>query len=269
MHTETETETSTMSVSTSNLAPSTVSIIIPALNEEEALPRTISSCTQQSPSPKDIVVADAGSQDKTQEVARKAGAHVISSGRGRALQMNAGAQNSTGEVLLFLHADTQLPKDALEMMHRTLADSNVLGGCFQLSFDAQSQSRGLQLWSWCTRTWLLRTPRLVFGDRAIFVRRSVFLELGGYREWPLLEDVDFAMRLASHGKDPGSKAFAFLPLAVTTSARRLLEVGPWKQQLINTCIIIAWYLGFTPEALKAWYKYRVAPSSSQNAKKQS
>ncbi|CAK0801239.1 unnamed protein product [Prorocentrum cordatum] len=165
--------------------------------------------------------------------------------------MNAGAAECSGEVLLFLHADTELPPGALEAVERALANPAVLGGCFTLRFDAQEGSAALRLWSWCTRCWLLRTPRLVFGDRAIFVRRSVFEELGGYSDWPILEDLDFAMRLAAKG--PG--AFAFLPAAVTTSARRLLEVGPVAQQLLNTSIVILWYCGLSPETLKGLYRY--------------
>ena len=81
---------------------------------------------------------------------------------------------------------------------------------------------------WCTRVQCCRSNRLVFGDRGIFVRRSAFETLGGYREWPILEDVDFAMRLAQQ-----RNAFQFLSLDVTTSARRMLEVGPMKQQLLT------------------------------------
>merc|ERR1712203_326141 len=113
-----------------------------------------------------------------------------------------------------------------------------------------------------TRCWLLRTPRLVFGDRGIFVRRSAFQALGGYRDWPLLEDVDLAMRLAALG---GARAFAFLPLAVTTSARRLMTKGPVRQQLLNSAIICCWYCGASPETLKAWYRYTAAPTQPEKA----
>ncbi|CAE8603421.1 unnamed protein product [Polarella glacialis] len=234
-----------------------VAVVIPALNEEHGLPRTLSTVAGQVPKPEEVVVVDAGSEDRTAEVARAGGAQVLASRRGRAWQMNAGARTTKAEVLIFLHADTELPEGAVAAVRAALADASVLGGCFQLRFDTQTQSRALQLWSWCTSCWLLRSTRLVFGDRAIFVRRSAFEGLDGYREWPLLEDIDFAMRLAKRGG--GDKSFAFLPLAVTTSARRLLEVGPWKQQLVNTSIIIAWYLGYSPETLKAWYKNRAAP----------
>lgn len=233
-----------------------MAIVIPALNEEQALPKTLASVKGQTVPPEDVVVVDAGSQDETAKVAVLGGARVLSSGRGRSLQMNAGAHSSSGEALLFLHADTELPPTAVEVVQQTLSDPRVAGGCFELRFDAQSQSPALQLWSLCTRLRIFRTTRLVFGDRAIFVRRQTFEELGGYREWPILEDVDFAMRLGRLGAD----AFAFVPMPVTTSARRLLEVGPVRQQFLNSCIIALWYMGYTPERLRDWYRYRLPPS---------
>ncbi|CAE7780195.1 Lrguk, partial [Symbiodinium necroappetens] len=152
-------------------------------------------------------------------------------------------------VLLFLHADTHLPPGALAQLQVALCDPDVQGGCFELRFDEEADNATLRLWSWFTRTGCCRTPRLVFGDRGIFVRRKAFEELTGYREWPLLEDVDFAMRLAKLNR----RAFHFLPIAVTTSARRMLEMGPLKQQLLNTCIIIAWYLGASPARMRDWH----------------
>ncbi|CAE7364415.1 Lrguk [Symbiodinium natans] len=158
--------------------------------------------------------------------------------------MNAGAQSTEAPVLLFLHADTHLPAGALAELQVALCDPDIQGGCFELRFDEESESATLRLWSWLTRTAFCRTPRLVFGDRGIFVRRKAFEQLEGYREWPLLEDVDLAraMRMAKLNR----RAFRFLPLAVTTSAR-------------NTCIIVAWYLGASPARMKDWYRYYAAP----------
>lgn len=229
-----------------------IAIVIPALNEEEGLPKTLASVKGQSVQPQDIVVVDAGSQDRTVEVAALGGARVVRSGRGRAVQMNAGARGSTSEVLLFLHADTELPPTALEAVQRALSDERVAGGCFQLRFDVQSQHWALQLGSWGTRQWIFRGPHWVFGDRAIFVRRRVFEALGGYNEWPLMEDVDFAIRVGKTGPN----AFAFIPMDVTTSARRLLEVGPARQEFLNLCILGLWHLGCSPEKLKEWYRDR-------------
>ncbi|CAE7317392.1 Lrguk [Symbiodinium pilosum] len=169
--------------------------------------------------------------------------------------MNAGARSTQASILLFLHADTHLPPAALAQIQAALRDPDVQGGCFELRFEEESQSATLRLWSWFTRTGCCRTPRLVFGDRGIFVRRKAFEQMQGYREWPLLEDVDFAMRLAKLNR----RAFRFLPVAVTTSARRMLAMGPLKQQLLNTCIIVCWYLGASPERMRDWYRYYTAP----------
>ncbi|CAK9039031.1 6-GlcNAc synthase) (Biofilm PGA synthesis protein PgaC) (N-acetylglucosaminyltransferase PgaC) [Durusdinium trenchii] len=225
------------------------------MNEEKSLPTTLQSVLAQKPSPQEIVVVDPGSTDRTSEVASECGAQVLTSPRGRAVQMNAGARNTKADVLLFLHADTGLPEGAVAAIQVALCNPRVLGGCFELRFHEEEESWTLQLWSWCTRVQCCRTKRLVFGDRGIFVRRSSFEELGGYSEWPILEDVDFVMRLARLG----SQSFEFLPLAVTTSARRMLEKGPLRQQLLNSCIIIAWYLGASPEQLRDWYRYQIAP----------
>merc|ERR1712129_131954 len=116
----------------------------------------------------------------------------------------------------------------------------------------RSRIRGLRLWGWTTRVGFLQRPRLVFGDRAIFVRRSAFEAVGGYPEIPLLEDPDFALRLSKFG---GRQCFAFLEESVVTSGRRMLEKGPLWQQLRNTYIMVLWHLGYSPEQLRDMYRY--------------
>eukprot|EP00927_Polykrikos_kofoidii_P026996 TRINITY_DN23913_c0_g1_i1.p1 TRINITY_DN23913_c0_g1~~TRINITY_DN23913_c0_g1_i1.p1 ORF type:complete len:277 (-),score=42.88 TRINITY_DN23913_c0_g1_i1:431-1261(-) len=245
-------EGATSAIASSSSALS-VSVIVPTLNEESGLPQVLAALSRLEPPAREVIVADAASTDNTVNVARAANASVICSRPGRAWQMNAGAMIAKGEVLLFLHADTLLPPGALKAVLRVLEDPAVLGGCFQLRFDGEEKSFTLRVWGLCTRLWVLRTPRLVYGDRAIFVRTSVFKSLGMYKEWPLLEDVDFAMRLAGSG---GPRSFAFIPLDVITSSRRLLEVGPLRQQLLNIFIMICWYVGFSPERLRRFYRYK-------------
>lgn len=232
-----------------------VAVVIPAMNEEKSLPKTLQSIFSQTPSPSEVVVVDPGSADRTSEVAAECGAQVLASSRGRAVQMNTGARATKASVLLFLHADTDLPEGAIAAIQAALCDTRVMGGCFELRFHEEDQSWTLQLWSWFTRVECFRSTRLVFGDRGIFVRRTAFEQLNGYSEWPILEDVDFVMRLTRLG----ATAFHFIPSAVTTSARRMLEVGPLRQQLLNSGIIIAWYLGATPQRLRDWYRYHTVP----------
>lgn len=217
--------------------------------------KTLEAAARQQPPPREMLLADGGSVDRTAELAKEAKARVVPASRGRGLQLNAGAAAATGSVFLFLHADTELPPGALAAVEAALVDPKVLGGCFQLRFDGEEKDWVLRLWGWCTRRGVFQTSRLVFGDRGIFVRRAAFQALGGYTEWPILEDVDFAMRLRQLG---GWRSFAYLQLDVVTSARRLLETGPLRQQLLNSFILFCWYLGFSPEALRSLYRYRQA-----------
>lgn len=228
-----------------------VAIVLPALNEEESLPQTLAAINKQQPPATDVVVVDPGSEDRTAEVASTNGARVVSAPRGRSKQMNAGAKVAQGEVLLFLHADTLLPAGALKRIQDALTDSSVMGGCFQLRFMNDEKDLALQFYSWCTMTWLFRTPRLVFGDRGIFIRRAAFEALGGFNEWPILEDVDFAMRLSRLGKS----AFAFVPMTVLTSPRRFVANGSVRQMLLDTAIIVSWYLGLPLSRICKWYAY--------------
>jgi len=226
-----------------------ISVVVPALNEESNLPWTLETIVGASV---EIIVVDGGSQDATAIIARKGGARVVDAPRGRAIQMNAGAREALGDILLFLHADSLLPPGAIDAACKAMEDPQVLGGCFQLRFDAEGESLALYLYGLCTRLWLFRTPRLVYGDRGIFVRKSTFEALGGYSEVPLLEDLDFAFRLSRFG---GRRCFAFVPSSIVTSARRLLEVGPLRQQLLNIGVTFLWYVGVSPKTLRTWYDY--------------
>ncbi|CAK9015570.1 unnamed protein product [Durusdinium trenchii] len=135
-----------------SVVPPTVAVIIPAMNEEKSLPTTLQSVLAQKPSPQEIVVVDPGSTDRTSEVASECGAQVLTSPRGRAVQMNAGARNTKADVLLFLHADTGLPEGAVAAIQVALCNPRVLGGCFELRFHEEEESWTLQLWSCCSGT---------------------------------------------------------------------------------------------------------------------
>ncbi len=218
-----------------------VAIVIPALDEEAALPATLASALSQ-PGPKEIVVADGGSADTTREIASAfEGIAVVVAPRGRAWQMNAGAAQTSGEALLFLHADTRLPDGALDRVRDALA-SGVVAGCFRLRFDRD----GFWLWLWTRPIWM-RWHRWAFGDRALFVRRDVFEAVGGFPDQPILEDLDFVRAVRRHGH------FAFLPETVTTSARRFEAAGALRQQLRNWALWGAWWAGISPQRLKRFY----------------
>ncbi len=217
-----------------------VSIIIPALDEEEALPATLRGALGQ-PGPKEVIVADGGSVDATHQIAEEAGVAVVRAPRGRARQMNAAAAAATGEALLFLHADTHLPEDALDCVRQALSDGAV-AGCFRLRFDRG----GFWLWLWTRPLWM-HWHRWAFGDRALFVRRADFEAVGGFPDQPVFEELDLVQALRRRGR------LAFLPEAVVTSARRFEAVGALRQQLRNWALWGAWLVGVAPERVARFY----------------
>lgn len=226
---------------TTILQPRTISVIIPTLDEEAELPATLASVREQ-PGPLEIIVADGHSEDATREIATDVGATVVTSQRGRARQMNAGAAHASGDVLLFLHADTRLPPDALGDIRAALAEPGAAAGCFQLRFDRD----GFWLWLWSRPIWM-RWHRWAFGDRALFVRRSAFDAVGGFPDQPVFEDLDLVQALRRQGR------FVFLDAAVSTSARRFERGGALRQQLRNLMLWTAWLLGVEPERAARFY----------------
>lgn len=174
-----------------------ISILIPTFNEAAHLPATLASVRAQT-EPCEVIVIDAQSTDATRAIAEESGARVlISARRQRAAQMNAGARAARGKFLLFLHADTRLGLAALVKMQRAFRDPATLGGGFARRYDAPSAVLRLTCALAEVRT---RCLGWFLGDQAMFVRRSVFEELGGFREWDIFEDLDFSRRLARAGR---------------------------------------------------------------------
>ncbi|PSQ82797.1 MAG: glycosyl transferase [Bacteroidetes bacterium QS_7_67_15] len=230
-------------------APVLVSVIVPALNEAGYIERTIASVEKQA-GPTEVIVVDGGSTDATAARAAARGARVVAAPKGRARQMNAGAARARGDVLLFLHADTTLPDGALAAVRHALStgkemDASVRAGTFCLRFDRDGWL--LRLYALATR--LVRWRRFCYGDRGLFVRRAAFEAVGGFPDWPIFEDLELADRLHQHG------AFCYLPLAVTTAARRFERTGPLRQQLQNLALWAHYLLGTDPEAVASRYRY--------------
>jgi rSAM/selenodomain-associated transferase 2 len=218
-----------------------ISVVIPTLNEAQNIDPSIQSVRNQQ-GEFEIIVADGGSSDDTVEIARR-NALVLSTGRGRGLQMNAGAHQATGDLLIFLHADSLLHPDALVALRQTFVDPTIVGGTFTLKFD--SDGFWLGLYSLFTR-FKFRYFHY-YGDQGIFVRRWVFDKLGGFKEIPLMEDVDFLRRLRKVGR------VTLVDLPVTTSARRFQERGPLRQELLNVLLVCLYILKVKPETLARWY----------------
>lgn len=221
--------------------PIHISVVIPTLNEENTLGPTLRRLQHQA-RPFEILVVDGGSDDETQTLAQSQGARVLHAPRGRALQMNRGAEHASGEALLFLHADTLLPPNGLSIIRKALAAPNTSSGTFRLQFNTPTPL--LRFYAWCTRwPWI----RLCFGDRGQFVKRSVFEAVGGFPKWPLFEDLELAARLHQHG------GFRFLDTAVTTSARRFHRHGLLRQQLQNLYLWSHYMWGTDPEHVAHLY----------------
>jgi rSAM/selenodomain-associated transferase 2 len=229
-----------------------LTIIVPALNEERALPATLRSILVAAPDA-EVIVVDGGSTDGTVAVAREfegLAVRVMESPRGRGTQMNAGAAAASGDVLLFLHADTQLPADAAGHLARALADPRALGGNFRIRFTPRGLVADLFAWVYNVRS----RARIFYGDSAIFVRREAFEALGGYRLPRLMEDIDLVRRLRRHARRAGGQLVT-LPCAVTSSARRFGIAGSalkmlWVWSLLH--VLLA--LGVSQERMERYYR---------------
>jgi rSAM/selenodomain-associated transferase 2 len=197
-----------------------------------------------------VIVVDGASVDRTADVVTAAGGvRYVTSPRGRARQMNAGARVAGGDVLIFLHADTRLPGGALQAVERAMTDPTVVGGRFDVRFDAARPVMRMVAWFINRRS---RLSGIATGDQAIFVRRTVFEAIGGYPDIPLMEDIELSRRLKRHGR------LACLREQVTTSARK------WEQEGVARTILLMWLLrslhfcGVSPARLHHLYYRRAA-----------
>lgn len=224
-------------------APATVSVIIPALNEESVLGDLLACLCLQSPH--QVIVVDGGSQDRTVELAQAAGAVVLTTSPGRARQMNAGAAAATGDILLFLHADTLLEAGALDALRDAARDPAVPGGNFDTHFGG-----GDRVARSFNRIYRARLPFGIFyGDSGIWVRRDFFLRTGGYRPWPIMEDYELARRLHLAGP------LRFLPQQIYVSPRRWKNGGLLHALTVWVLIQAGYTLGVNPRRLAWLYKH--------------
>ncbi|MEH1773878.1 TIGR04283 family arsenosugar biosynthesis glycosyltransferase [Nostoc sp.] len=220
-----------------------ISIIIPAINEAKNIKEAIAT-TQQSINV-EVIVVDGGSSDDTVAIAQSLNVKVISSSPGRAVQMNAGAVAASGEILLFLHADTRLPTGFDEMICTALQQPGIVAGAFKLRIDASLLSLRWVEWGVNVRSHFYQMP---YGDQAIFLTKEVFQQIGGFPELPIMEDFELMRRLKSIGR------VVIIPTPVVTSARRWLQKGVLKTTLLNQLVIIAYLFGVSPEQIRSWYR---------------
>ena len=229
----------------------TFTVIIPTLNEVGVIETTLRLTAQLGFH--DIVVVDGGSTDGTRALVESAAANstrvsgtirLLSSSAGRARQLNAGAAACTTDVFVFLHADSALPPQARALMEQALTNPAVVGGRFDVRFDRPS------IWGRLISSFMnmrSRMSRISTGDQAMFVRRPIFEQLGGFSDIPIMEDINFSTRLKRAGET------AAIRERVTTSFRRWERQGPLRTILLMWLLRFLYWIGVSPHRLARWY----------------
>ncbi|MBF0557543.1 MAG: TIGR04283 family arsenosugar biosynthesis glycosyltransferase [Nitrospirae bacterium] len=227
---------------------SEISIIIPVLNEASIINRTIDGILDLPFGGKvEVIVVDGSPHAETLNSIERQGIKKVVSQAGRSYQMNVGALDADGEILLFLHADTELPRDALEIISSVMRKGEFVGGAFDLGIESEKPVFRLIEMAASIRS---RVTRIPYGDQAIFVRREYFRAIGGFSEVPLMEDVEFMRRI----KWAGDKIY-IIPKKVKTSARRWEKEGVFCCTLRNWALITLYSAGVPPARLAAFYKW--------------
>lgn len=244
-----------MGLPNSRPAQPETTIIIPTYNEVDHISATIQTIQRNRHSSVEIIVTDGFSNDRTQRVARHAGAKVICVRGGRAAQLNEAAKLARAPHLLFLHADTAVaPAFDTEVSH-ILAKRGVVAGAFSLSIDSHLLSMRLVETGANWRASFFQRP---YGDQALFLSRDTFAQIGGYPHMSFLEDYEITRRLARYGRIHISVK------PVSTSARRWQILGALRTTLMNNAIIAAYHCGVPPDNLRKWYRNTFIKAMQRN-----
>lgn len=222
-----------------------LSIIVPMLNEASALGDLLANLLPYQRKGCEVILVDGGSQDGSPHLARCAGFTVLDSPRGRARQMNKGAAAATGQVLLFLHADTRLPKEADALIAQAMQDFGRVWG----RFDVRITGRPLMLKVIASMiNQRSRLSGIATGDQAMFVCAESFAQVGGFPDQPLMEDVELSRRLKRLSRP------ACITARVITSGRRWESRGVWRTIFLMWRLRLAYWLGTTPDQLAKAYQ---------------
>lgn len=228
---------------------SQVTILIPTFDEEQALPATIAALSTLNPPPDEVLVCDGGSDDRTVAIAREAGLKVLESPqKGRGSQINFGVREALGDLVCVLHADSELPEDAIQLIRETMAKEKIALASFLPRLVGENGTRwGSTLHNWI-KTWyaplitrphlFVRGVRLLFGDHAMFFRRADFLSVGGCdRRLAIMEEAELCIKFAKLGKIRMLRRF------VKTSDRRIAELGSLRANYIYLKVGLMWSFG--------------------------
>lgn len=224
-----------------------VSVVVPVLNETEAINDSIAALGEfRDGGLLEVIVVDGSPRGETLRVIEHDWVTKTVSAKGRGRQMNAGASRASGEVLLFLHADTKLPPDAPGRIRRSMEDPQFVAGAFDLGIDSGRRVFRVIEFAASVRSRLTRIP---YGDQAIFIRKAYFAAIGGYRDFPLMEDVDLMRRIRRRGD-----RICFIRERVLTSPRRWEREGVLYATLRNWTLVTLFLLGVGPERLVRFYR---------------
>jgi rSAM/selenodomain-associated transferase 2 len=218
-----------------------ISVIVPVYNEEGRIGEILGWLKTRDV---EVIVADGGSTDRTVAICEGGGVKTVHSSRGRAVQMNAGTSAASGNIFLFLHADTRLPEEFEDRVKAVIAEGAV-AGAFLFGTDMKTSTMNVIENATHFRAYRLG---IVFGDQAIFATREAFFRAGAYPEQPVMEDYELWKRLGKVGRR------ALIPLSATTSARKWQQHGTWRIALLNQVVTWLYILGVSPEWLARWYK---------------
>jgi rSAM/selenodomain-associated transferase 2 len=225
---------------------SRLSIVVPVLNEAAGIAAALRALAPFRQRGAEVVVADGSSTDATVDIARPLADRIVAAPRGRASQMNAGAAAATGDVLLFLHADTSLPDNADGLLLYGLADTGRVWGRFDVKIEGRHPLLHMVAGM---MNWRSQITGIATGDQAMFVTREAFTAVGGFPDIPLMEDVALSKRLKRLGRP------LCLAVRVRTSGRRWEQRGVVSTILLMWRLRLAYWLGAEPAALARRYGY--------------
>lgn len=224
-----------------------MSVIVPTLDESDTLPLLLEDL-RALPLRCEVIVADGGSSDGTAEQAEGAGAIVLRGARGRGRQLADGARTASAPVLCFLHADVRVGPTAQRTLAEAVGGRHPLPAVFELGIDAEGiVYRLIELMANRVRTRMLR---LSYGDQGLIVSRDDYDAVGGYRDVPLMEDVEIVRALRKR------RRLTVLPAALVVSPRRWQQDGPWRRTFRNWALMIAYSMGASPQRLADFYAGR-------------